>query len=37
MFVGIYGIVKGMIFEEVKEIGVEILLGNIFYLWLCLG
>lgn len=37
MFVGIYGIVKGMIFEELKDSGVYICFGNIFYLMLCLG
>lgn len=37
MFVGIYGMVKGMMLEEVEVIGVQIIFGNIFYLWLCLG
>lgn len=37
MFVGIYGIVKGMIFEELKDSGVYICFGNMFYLMFCFG
>lgn len=37
MFVGIYGIVKGMILEELDDSGVYICLGNMFYLMFCLG
>lgn len=34
MPVGTYGTVKGMMPEEVKETGAQILLGNTFHLWL---
>lgn len=36
MFVGIVVIVKVMMLESVVVIGVDILLGNIYYLMLCL-
>lgn len=37
MLVGIFVIVKIMLLEELKEMGVGVILSNIYYLWLCLG
>lgn len=37
MLVGIYGMVKGILLEQICVLGVEIIFGNIFYLYLCLG
>lgn len=37
MLVGIYGLVKVVLLKEVVDIGVYIILGNIFYLMLRLG
>lgn len=37
MLVGIYGLVKGILLDQVWVLGVEIIFGNIFYLYLCLG
>lgn len=37
MLVGIYGMVKGMLLCDIEDIGVQIIFGNIFYFWLCLG
>lgn len=37
MLVGMYGIVKVIQLCELYEIKVQIIFGNMFYLWLCLG
>lgn len=37
MLVGILVIVKIMFLEELKEMGVGVILSNIYYLWLCFG
>lgn len=37
MLVGMFVMVKIMLFEELKVMGVGIILSNMYYLWLCFG